>query len=212
MTSTTTISNQITNQVISPYVKYEYPKEVPKDLLTLSPFETFYENGNIKSRHYIHVDTEHEFDDDYNSEDEYDDNGDPIEPLATYYTHRDEKEGPAYEEYYENGLIKIRKYIEYDCWHRTNSLPAIECYYPSGNIAYKAYYKHGTPKYKAENQQERFAEDGELIHSVYYILRWKCKYYNRAYYKKHRNIINPLNKYSSIFLNILKKNNSVMPI
>jgi hypothetical protein len=212
MTSTTNISNQITNQFIIPYVRYEYPKEVPKDLSTLNPFETFYENGSIKSRHYIHVDTEHEFDDEYNSEDEYDENGDSIEPLATYYTHRDEKEGPAYEEYYENGNIKIRKYIEYDRWHRTNSLPAIECYYPSGNIAYKAYYKHGTPNYKAENQQERFSEDGELIYSAYYILRWKCKYYNRAYYKKHRNIINPLNQYSSIFLNIFKKTNSVKPI
>ena len=208
MTSNTNISNQF----ISPYVRYEYPKEMPTDLLTLSPFETFYENGNIKSRHYIHIDTEHEYDDEYNSEDEFDENGDPIEPLATYYTHRDEKEGPAYEEYYENGLIKIRKYIEYDRCHRTNSLPAIECYYPSRNIAYKAYYKHGTPKYKAENQQERFAEDGELIHSVYYILRWKCKYYNREYYRKHRNPLNPLNQYSSIFLNILKKTNTVKPI
>ena len=210
--TTTTINNQFTNQFISPYVRYEYPKEVPKDLSTLTPFETFYENGNIKSRHYIHVDTEHEYDDEYNSEDEYDENGDSIEPIATYYTHRDEKEGSAYEEYYENGLIKIRKYIEYDRCHRTNSLPAIECYYLSGNIAYKAYYKHGTPKYKAENQQERFAEDGELIHSVYYILRWKCKYYNREYYRKHRNSLNSLNQYSSIFLNILKKTNTVKPI
>lgn len=203
-----TLSITINNQIINTSIRYEYPKEIPKYLSTLSPFETFYENGSVKSRNYLHIDTKHEYDE-YNSEDEYDDDGIQIELPTSYYTHRDEKEGPAYEEYYENGLIKIRSYIEYERWHRTNSLPAIECYYPSGNIAYKAYYKRGTPKYKAEYQQEYFSEDGELICGIYYILRCKFKYYNHVYLRKHRNL---LNQYSSIFLNIYKKTNRVKPI
>lgn len=81
---------------------------------------------------------------------------------------RDREDGPAFEEFYEDGSIKLRIWYKDDEFHRDGDLPAYESFFKNGSIREQEWYINGD-NHRANEPACLFYRENGTISAVKYL-------------------------------------------